>query len=74
MWSAVFNPDGTRIVTASGDDTAKVWDPDGFLHATLEGHTADVWSAVFNPDGTRIVTASWDNTAKVWGPDDSSTP
>ena len=26
MWSAAFSPDGTRIVTASGDKTARVWD------------------------------------------------
>ena len=24
--SAVFSPDGTRVVTASGDKTARVWD------------------------------------------------
>ena len=24
--SAVFSPDGTRIVTASEDDTARLWD------------------------------------------------
>jgi WD40 repeat protein len=70
----VFSPDGTRIVTASFDGTAKVWDPDGALLATLEGHSGDVASAVFSPDGTRIVTASFDDTAKVWDPDGSSTP
>ena len=25
VWSAGFSPDGTRIVTASGDKTARVW-------------------------------------------------
>ena len=26
MWSAAFSPDGKRIVTASGDKTARVWE------------------------------------------------
>jgi len=26
VYSAAFSPDGTRIVTASGDNTARTWD------------------------------------------------
>jgi len=26
VWSAAFSPDGTRVVTTSGDQTARVWD------------------------------------------------
>jgi WD40 repeat protein len=26
MWSAALSPDGTRVVTASRDKTARVWD------------------------------------------------
>jgi WD40 repeat protein len=65
--SAAFSPDGTRIVTASWDMTAKVWDAKtGAEVFALTGHTKDVKSAAFSPDGTRIVTASLDGTAKVW--------
>ncbi len=64
--SAAFNFDGTRIVTASNDGTARLWDEEGELITILEGHEGDVNSAVFNFDGTRIVTASSDGTAKLW--------
>jgi len=65
--SASFSPDGMRIVTASRDHTARVWDAStGETIAKLTGHTSDVLSASFSPDGTRIVTVSSDNTARVW--------
>jgi WD40 repeat protein len=65
----VFAPDGSRILTASDDNTARLWDVDGNLLATLLGHTGRVNSAVFAPDGGRIVTASSDRTARLWDRD-----
>lgn len=67
VWSAEFSPDGTRLVTASGDKTARIWnaatgDP---VTPALE-HGGVVWSAVFSPDNTRVVTASADHTARIW--------
>ena len=65
--SAAFSPDGSRIVTASWDTTARVWDArTGAALATLSGHKFWLNSAAFSPDGGRIVTASWDRTARVW--------
>lgn len=65
--SAQFSPDGSRIVTASTDDTARIWDSaTGKELHTLGGHEDIVWSAAFSPDGSRIVTASSDNTARIW--------
>ena len=75
VWSAQFSPDGTRIVTASADKTARVWDAaTGKSLATLAGHEDGVWSAQFSPDGTRIVTASGDKTARVWDAATGKTP
>jgi len=62
-----FSPDGTRIVTGSEDETAKVWDArTGEERLALNGHTEGVTSVSFSPDGTRIVTGSQDDTEKVW--------
>lgn len=65
--SAVFSPDGRRIVTASDDETARIWDAaTGAQLAEITGHTSYVWAAAFNSDGSRILTASSDNTARIW--------
>jgi len=67
VWSAEFSPDGSRIVTASLDQTALIWDSaTGKELHTLSGHERDVLSAEFSPDGSRIVTASKDGTALIW--------
>ena len=64
---ADFNPDGTKVVTASSDHSARIWDTKaGAVMATLGGHTEGVRSASFSPDGTRVVTAARDGSAKIW--------
>ncbi|WP_437497479.1 nSTAND1 domain-containing NTPase [Sorangium sp. So ce1099] len=70
-----YSPDGTRIVTASSDKTARVWNADGTGEAlVLRGHENAVMSAAFSPDGTRIATASADKTARVWNAEGEGEP
>jgi WD40 repeat protein len=68
--SVAFSADSKRIVTAGGDNTARVYDATtGALQHELKDPAAGqgVFSAAFSPDGTRIVTGSWGETpARVW--------
>jgi WD40 repeat protein len=76
--SAVFSPDGRRVLTASYDNTARLWEvATGRLLVTFQGHTSKVNSTVFSPDGRQVLTASGniasailnedgDNTARFW--------
>jgi WD40 repeat protein len=63
---AAFDGDGSRIVTTSWDQTARIWNANtGEEMATLRAGSAALMSAVFSPDGSKLVVASWDNTARV---------
>ncbi|HMK84472.1 MAG TPA: protein kinase [Steroidobacteraceae bacterium] len=67
VFDAAYSPDGERIVTASADKTARVWDARTAAQlAVLTGHTDRIFAAAYSPDGRRIVTASRDRTARVW--------
>ncbi|MDY0908800.1 BTAD domain-containing putative transcriptional regulator [Microbacterium sp. CFBP9034] len=61
----VFSPDGTRVVTTSGD-RAWVWSTGtGDLRDSLEGHVGEVTSAAFRPSG-ELVTAGEDGALITW--------
>jgi WD40 repeat protein len=62
-----FSPDGQRVLTASADHTARVWDAStGTNLLVLNGHGDQVRGVAFSPDGRRLLTGSWDQTAKIW--------
>lgn len=64
---ASFSFDGRHLVTASSDNTAKLWDASSFeLLATLQGHAAAINHAEFSPDGRRLVTAGRDGRVKLF--------
>jgi WD40 repeat protein len=55
------------VVTASYDDTARLWDAKtGQPIGNPMKHAGAVNSAQFSPDGQRVVTVSSDGTARLW--------
>ncbi|MGZ3415640.1 MAG: WD40 repeat domain-containing protein, partial [Isosphaeraceae bacterium] len=75
-----FSHDGTRLVTASGDRTARIWNPPSWYRkrtagssppswtsqVTLVGHKAWLKSAEFSPDGSLVLTGGSDRDVRVW--------
>jgi len=69
LWAA-FSPEGRRVVTASRDRTARVWDALAGKPLTPPlPHDQAVSRAVFSPDGHRVLTISQDNLTRVWDAD-----
>ncbi len=68
VFSASWSPDGTRIASASYDDTAQVWNAAGGERPiiTYTGHTGLVGVIAWSPDGTRIASGGQDKTVQVW--------
>jgi WD40 repeat protein len=65
---AEFSPDGSQILTASADGTARIWSAStGAQQVEMPEPGAAVLNrASFSPDGKEVVTASNDGTATVW--------
>lgn len=65
--SVTFNRDGTRLLTAGYDKSARLWNVATRQPLkTYQGHTWWVWQAVFAPDQQRFVTVGQDGIALVW--------
>jgi WD40 repeat protein/serine/threonine protein kinase len=64
--SVAYSRDGSKLLTGSYDNTARLWDLASGKSRELSGHDWWVWSAAFSPDEQRIVTASQDGSVIVW--------
>ncbi len=62
-----FSADGRRLVTASADGTARIWDVRSrrLLTAPMS-HSTTVNHARFSADGLRVVTSTADQRVRVW--------
>jgi WD40 repeat protein/serine/threonine protein kinase len=65
MWSAMFAPDGKRILTTD-DQSARMWDAESGQLLFTMSHGDAVYHAVFSPDGSRVITAGGDGTVRIW--------
>jgi hypothetical protein len=65
--SVAFSPNGSWVVSASSDRTARIWNATtGKSQSRPLTHRGSVSCAVFSPDGKLVGTASWDESARVW--------
>ena len=65
--SVAISPDGQIIVSASWDNTVRLWDLNGNpIGKPFFGHQFGVNSVAFSPDGQTIVSGSNDETVRLW--------
>jgi WD40 repeat protein len=64
--AAAYDPSSTRIVTANGDGTARIFSADTGKRVALLRHSGGVTDAEFSPDGKTVATACGDGTVRLW--------
>ncbi|UKZ78905.1 hypothetical protein TrVFT333_006651 [Trichoderma virens FT-333] len=65
--SMAVSPNSSQLVSASRDETIRVWDisPEADDPKMWEGHDRS-FCMTFSPDGKKLATGSWDKTVKIW--------
>ncbi|KAL3247915.1 hypothetical protein ABHI18_012238 [Aspergillus niger] len=67
VWWCQFSNDGTKLVTASKDQTVIIYETSTFsVIQKLLGHEDGVAQCAWSPDDSKIITCSQDKTARVW--------
>jgi formylglycine-generating enzyme required for sulfatase activity/serine/threonine protein kinase len=65
--SATYSADGQRLLTASADGSAVLWDTRaGTPTLVLSGAGGALHFASFRPDGRQVITAGADGSARIW--------
>jgi WD40 repeat protein len=68
--TAVFGPEGQRLLTGSADRTAVLWDvATSKVLALYKGHSGAVGLVAFSPSGRQIATGSTDGSVRLWPTD-----
>lgn len=67
VWGASFSPDGRKMVTASGDRTARVWDVEtGKELSRFAPSVGSLTWAIFAPDGRHVLGGGTGDFMRLW--------
>lgn len=62
-----FTPDGKSAITASSDESARIWDlQTGKEIRPYTGHTGPLYCLSLSGDGRTLATGAQDNTLRLW--------
>jgi WD domain, G-beta repeat len=66
IYTLAFTRDGTQLLSASDDATARIWRLADHTAIVLRGHEDDVLYARFSADERSVATSSIDGSTRVW--------
>ena len=70
-----YTPDGKYVVSASADNSIKLWDVNtGIDVKNFSGHPAAVNALAITKDGQKIISADAAGNVFIWSTEGSSTP
>ncbi len=68
-WKGIMDVDvapGAKFYMTAGDNTIKVWSPEGKEISRMPGHTTTIYSAQIDPSGKYIVSGAINKVFKFW--------
>jgi WD40 repeat protein len=67
VYAVAFSPNAQTILSASADNTLKLWDIEtGFVIRTFYGHSDAIYAIAFSPNGQMAVSGGLDKTLILW--------